>query len=181
MSAKSILETASKIGLQIDLDGDDLALEADAEPPSEVLDLIVRFKRDVVAELRDRDDEVGWDAEDWQGFFDERAGIAEFDGGLTRDAAEARAFQCCISEWLNRHPLASQPGRCLWGGGDEPDGATILPFGTDRSGHAWLHPKCWSRWMDEREADAVTALAELGLHAPCNSEDSPSKQRRESR
>ena len=28
-----------------------------------------------------------WDAEDWRAFFDERAGIAKHDGGLSRDDA----------------------------------------------------------------------------------------------
>ena len=32
----------------------------------------------------------------------ERAGIAEFDGGLPRPEAEALAFECCVVEWLNR-------------------------------------------------------------------------------
>jgi hypothetical protein len=43
--------------------------------------------------------------EDWRAFFDERAVIAEFDGGLPRDQAEARAFACCIAKRLNCNPL----------------------------------------------------------------------------
>jgi hypothetical protein len=34
-------------------------------------------------------------ADDWQAFFDERAGITEFDGGLSRAEAEAQALACC--------------------------------------------------------------------------------------
>jgi hypothetical protein len=41
---------------------------------------------------------------DWQVYFDERAGIAEFDGKLPRLDAEARAFACCVAEWLTRDP-----------------------------------------------------------------------------
>ena len=47
----------------------------------------------------------------------ERAGIAEFDGGLPRAEAETRAFECCVVEWLNRNPVCSPPGRCLDCGG----------------------------------------------------------------
>ena len=47
-----------------------------------------------------RRDNGGWSAEEWRVFFDERAGFAEFDGGLPRADAEARAFACCIVEWL---------------------------------------------------------------------------------
>ena len=42
-----------------------------------------------------RPDKDGWSSWDWQLFFDERAGIAEFDGGLSRAAAEASAFTDC--------------------------------------------------------------------------------------
>ena len=52
----------------------------------------------------------GWSAEDWQTFFDERAGIAEFDGALPRPQAEERAFTCCVVEWLNRSAVSSMPG-----------------------------------------------------------------------
>lgn len=41
-----------------------------------------------------------WTAEDWQAFFDERAGIAEFDGGQSREQAEATAFECCVVEFI---------------------------------------------------------------------------------
>ena len=54
-----------------------------------------------------------WSGEDWRAFFDERAGIAEFDGGLPRLEAEARAFTCCVAEWLNRNPVRSSSDRCL--------------------------------------------------------------------
>ena len=43
-----------------------------------------------------------WLAEDWQVFFDERAGIAEFDGGLSRPEAEAQARTCCREEQMAR-------------------------------------------------------------------------------
>jgi hypothetical protein len=62
--------------------------------------LLLQHKAGVVALLRAAHD--GWSAKDWLAFFDERAGIAEFDGGLPRADAEARAFACCVAEWLNR-------------------------------------------------------------------------------
>jgi hypothetical protein len=48
---------------------------------------------------------IGWSAEGWQVFFDERAGIAEFDSGLPRPQAEAQALACCVTEWLNHNHL----------------------------------------------------------------------------
>ena len=37
----------------------------------------------------------GWAPEDWQAYFDERAGIAQFDGGLSRPEAEASVRVLC--------------------------------------------------------------------------------------
>jgi hypothetical protein len=59
----------------------------------------------------------GWSAEDWQIFFGERAGIAEFDGGLPRPEAEARGFACCVVEGWNRTFVRSPSGCCLRCGG----------------------------------------------------------------
>ena len=110
MSAVHALKLARAAGVRIGIDGDALTLDADAAPPPAVLDLLARHKAQVIALLRPGGD--GWSGEDWRAFFDERAGIAEFDGGLPRDQAEARAFACCVAEWLNRNPVRSPPGRC---------------------------------------------------------------------
>jgi hypothetical protein len=105
----------------------------------------------------------GWSGEDWHAFFDERAGIAEFDGGLPREQAEARAFTCCVAEWLNCNPVRSSPNRCLRCGEAERGHDALLPFGTERAGHAWLHSCCWSAWSAARNAEAVAALAAMGI------------------
>ena len=70
-----------------------------------MLRALSRHKAGVVALLRPAND--GWSAEDWRALFDERAGIAEFDGGLPRADAEARAFACCVAEWLDRNFVRS--------------------------------------------------------------------------
>jgi hypothetical protein len=98
MSAAEALKKARAAGIRLGIDGDDLALEASAPPPAEVLDLLARHKADIVTLLRPGND--GWSGEDWREFFEERAGIAEFDGGLPRDQAEARAFSFCMGELL---------------------------------------------------------------------------------
>ena len=72
----------------------------------------------------------GWSGEDWRAFFHERAGIAEFDGGLPREEAEARAFTCCVTEWLNRNRKRSPADRCLRCGGGR---ARARPAGAVRN------------------------------------------------
>ena len=82
MSAAEALQAVRDAGIGLDVDDGDLVLEASAPPSAAVLDLLARHKAHVIALLRPGDD--GWSAEDWCAFYDERAGIAEFDGGLPR-------------------------------------------------------------------------------------------------
>ena len=103
-----------------------------------------------------------WSGEDWRAFFDERAGIAEFDGGLPRLEAKARAYACCVAEWLNRNPVRSSPDSCLRCGKADQGHDPLLPFGTETTGHAWLHSQCWSAWSAARHAEAVAALDAMG-------------------
>ena len=111
MNAAGALKAARAAGLKLMADGDALALSAASAPPAALLDALFRHKAEIMALLQPGRD--GWSAEDWQVYFDERAGIAEFDGGLSRAEAEAQAFECCVVEWLNRNPVCSPPGRCL--------------------------------------------------------------------
>jgi hypothetical protein len=114
-----------------------------------------------VALLRSGGDD--WSAKDWQVYFDERAGIAEFDSGLPRPQAEARASACCVAEWLNRNPVRSPPGSCFACGGGERSDDPLLPYGIEATGHAWLHTRCWPAWHAGRKAQAAAGLAAMGL------------------
>lgn len=163
MSAASTIRAARTAGVSLTLDGDDLVLEASAPPPAAILDLLSRHKPGIVVLLRPGRD--GWSAEDWQVFFDERAGIAEFDGELPRPEAETRAFACCVVEWLNRNPARSPPGRCLACGGGDHAHDSLVPFGIEPTGHAWLHSRCWPAWYRAREDEARAALSSLGIRA----------------
>ena len=152
MSAVAAVKAARAAGIELALDGDDLALSAASATPAAVLDALSRHKAEIVALLRPGH---GWSAEDWQVYFDERAGIDEFDGGLPRAEAEARAFECCVVEWLNRNPVCSLSG-C---GGSDDTCDKLLPYGTEQTGHAWLHSRCWEAWHANRKAKAVAVLS----------------------
>ena len=120
-------------------------------------------KAEVLAFLQDR--KSVWTPEDWQAFFDERAAIAEHDGGLSRADAEQRAFECCVMEWLWRNPPpATGPERCAHCG--EPLGEDGLPFLTGDGGHTWLHSDCHGDWTVRHRARAAAALAILGFRPP---------------
>ncbi len=117
---------------------------------------------------RDNERAAEWDAEDWRTHFDERAGIAEHDGGLSRTDAEQRAFECCVVEWLWRNPPpASGPTWCAHCGQPLGEiGRDGLPYLTGDGGHVWLHSGCHGDWTGQRRAEAVAALAILSLQPP---------------
>ena len=163
MSAARAFTEARAAGIEVRLDGTDLLVKAASEPPAEVLDALSRHKAEIVPLLRPARD--GWCATDWHVFFEERTAIAEFDGGLRRDEAELQAFGCCVFEWVNRNPVRSSYGRCI-GCGDRHAHDRLLPFGTEATGHAWLHLCCWPTWHRARKAEAIAALAALGLDQP---------------
>ena len=125
--------------------------------------MISRYKTDVIALLRPAQD--SWSIEDWQAFFDERAGIAEYDDGRSRQEAEALASEHCVVEWLMRHPVRSRPGFCLGCGRVEDERGVVLPFGTETNGHAWLHFECWPAWHAQRRTEAIGALRAMNISA----------------
>jgi hypothetical protein len=166
MSAAEALRAARAAGIELEIDGEDLMLEAAVAPPVAVLDALSRHKAGVMALLRAPND--GWSAEEWGALYDERAAIAEFDGGLPRWEAEVLAFDCCVREWLSRRPVRSLPGRCHGCGEAEHAGDLLLPFGTEVTGHSWLHRRCWPVWYARRKTDVINALATMGMC--CHSE-----------
>ena len=78
----------------------------------------------------------------WRTFFEERAAIREYDGGLPRPDAEAGALQDSIAHWLARNPLS--PGvpedGCIHCAGALPVDYRVAVLAGP--GHAWLHPTC---------------------------------------
>lgn len=77
MSAVDTIKAARIAGVRLALDGEDLVLEAQSQLSPALLDALSHHKAEIVALLLPGPD--GWSAEDWRVFFDERAGIAEFD------------------------------------------------------------------------------------------------------
>jgi hypothetical protein len=123
MSAAAALKAARDAGIELGIDGDDLLLEAVSEPPTATIEDLSRHKAEIIELLRPNKD--SWSAEDWRLYFEERAAIAESDGGLPRAKAEAQAFECCVDEWLNRNPTPSAPGHCAWCGQSESHHAVV--------------------------------------------------------
>jgi hypothetical protein len=160
MSAATALKAARDASIELGIDGDDLLLEAVSEPPTATIEDLSRHKAEIIELLRPNKD--GWSAEDWQLFFEERAAVAEFDGGLPRKNAEAQAFECCVVKWLDLNPTPSAPGHCAWCGQSESRDA-VVPYGTEPGTHIWLHRECWSEWRKMRPFQAKEALTRMGI------------------
>ena len=73
----------------------------------------------------------------WRAFFDERAGIVEFDGGLSRDEPEACALEVCVTEWLCCNTTESAPDIFAGCGGGQDEDELLTPYGTSESGYSW--------------------------------------------
>jgi hypothetical protein len=117
----------------------------------------------VVALRRPQGDERS--AKDWQAFVAKRVGIAELDRGLPRAAALARAFDDCVIEWQYENSVISPLGPCpVCGAADRPNDP-LRPIGIC-GGRAWLHIGCVKSWCTARRAEAVGALAAMGITGP---------------
>ena len=104
--------------------------------------------------------DYSWAAADWCAWFDERAGIAEFDGGLRREAAERQAFESCIVEWQRQNPVKVSPSICAGCGA----GATAdAPLALSRVQPAPLHVECAQDWHEKWRAQAIKSLAKFGI------------------
>jgi hypothetical protein len=97
------------------LEGEAMSAAEAPKAPTAILDLRPSHKPGIAELLRSGQCS-------WHAFFDERAAIAEFEGRLTRVAAEARAFDCCVGEWRNRNPVCSTLDKCCWVGDAEREG-----------------------------------------------------------
>jgi hypothetical protein len=160
VSALSALAAFRGRGVKITLDGDDLVVVGADLLTDDEVERLRRHKPELVALLRPYGNK--WLAEDWRAHFDERAAIAEHDGGLPRPEAERLAFEVCVVEWLNRNHIRSSPDCCYWCGGTERDDV-LLPFGVASAGHAWVHSRCWRAWHEARKAEAVADLTAMGI------------------
>jgi hypothetical protein len=159
VSAAEALQAAHAAGVRVTVEGADLVLDAAAPPPSSVLDMLARSKAAVIELLRPN--QVAWTPQSWREFFGDRAGIAEFDGGLPKIDAEAQAFAACIDEWLRQNPVNSPSDRCSHCGADARSGDPLLPFGASIGSDAWCHSKCGRAWHLARHVEAIAAISSI--------------------
>jgi hypothetical protein len=157
--AADAIRLAGENGVRLSVDETYLLVNWDGEgPPPQLVDALKQNKPEIIALLNERE------RADWLAFYDERAGIAEYDGQQTRKQAEATAGECCVIEWLNQHPEPSDPDSCA--GCNKPGSqCLVVPFLAGDGSHTWLHPECWEAWHQARRRKAVSALNQFGINA----------------
>ncbi len=162
MSAVHALKLARAAGVRIGIEGDALTLDADAAPPSAVLDLLAHHKAHVIALLRPA----------------AMAGRARTGGPSSMNGrALPSSTEAChaIRPRPAPSPVASPNGstatRCARRlvaalAAAKPNTAMTrcFPFGTEPTGHAWLHSRCWPAWHASRKAEAIAALSTFEIH-----------------
>lgn len=107
-----------------------------------------------------------WSPSQWRDYFEERAAIAQHDGGQDRLGAEHAAYLHCIRRWLERHPPGYRSDlRCLHCGGMIIR-ADSLPVICGDNLQRWLHRECESDFRLLRVHDARFCLDNLGIVDP---------------
>lgn len=160
MNAAEAVSAALAAGIHLAVEGDQLVLEAAAPPPRALVDLVAQHRSGIATLLRAPD---GWAADDWQIFFEERAAIAEFDGGFDRAEAERRAGELCLTRWQQTHPPApSPPLTCAHCGGAVPRHHGRVAYVAARRA-VQVHPNCITPWQTARRMAAIVAMRAMGL------------------
>lgn len=109
---------------------------------------------------------ITWGAAEWRACFNEVSAIGEWVRGLSRAAAEVRAYSACIIEWCRLHPIPEGvPSVCCYCQETWPS-VSIVPVLNGAGGHFWIHLSCFPAHIEVRRQAAICALSLLGLTAP---------------
>src|SRR5262245_45285770 len=99
MDRLTLLGEARAAGLNVAVKGDTLVIRGPrrAEP---IVRKLIDHKPELMAALAQaaRLHPVAHDPVTWRDFYEERAAISEFEGGLSRHQADAIAFEACLVE-----------------------------------------------------------------------------------
>jgi hypothetical protein len=101
------------------------------------------------------------------------AAFAAFAMHERRNAkAERCAFEAAVINWMNSNaPVNPDLNKCVSCGKSLGRiGQDSVPVLSGNGAHVWLHHGCHGDWMAQRRAEAVQALAGLGLTPPDRTE-----------
>ena len=193
MIADRLIEDVRAAGYSIEIEGGDLVIEADSDPPAELVASLRRHKAEVIAllspcQLEPRPEVfvqgaplvdsgplpaiVGCpggaflaDGADWRDLYEERCAIREFDGGHSRAEAECLAWSEMENRWHIEHGERVPPDICA--GCRRPIGsAAALDLIDGCRVHLTDDNACLIRHGERWRAMAAQGLIVLGLRQP---------------
>ncbi len=174
MSARALLLDLTRQGVVLEVRGGRLVVEGPSQPLTDTCVERLRALKGELIRILDLSGTARWDADDYQAFFDERAGVLEFEAGLACVEAERRAFSEIAQQWLSQNPApATFPrGGCVHCLDDDQRGNPLLPV-LAAGGHTFLHDRCLDAWRTFRREQAETALRQLGVGQAAKQPDQP--------
>jgi hypothetical protein len=170
----NLLREARAAGLTVTVQGDKLVIRGPRRAEPVALRLL-KHKPAVMAALvrapaqprqaAPEPERAGWDAADWQAYFDERAAIREFDGQRPRVEAERLAWGELLVEWHKAHGAPPPSSRCA-GCGKPIGGSPAMTLADAARVHDVASYECLLKYGRRWRAAAAKALTSMGLEPP---------------
>jgi hypothetical protein len=165
VTPQALLQKLRRCDITVEMQGTQLIIDG---PAANLTDSVVAqvqaFKEELLRLLDPADSPCSWDVESWQAYFDERAGVREYDGRHERSEAERLALEDTIAHWLQFNlPLESAPSHVCIHCNRAGQPGNPLVAAPARGGHAWVHDWCWTSWSNVLQREAYEALWRMGL------------------
>lgn len=167
LTATRAFNAAREAGVKLVVVENRLEVEAARKPPEEVLMALREVRDELILLLRQEPGKhCGLDYVD---HFEERAAFGEYEAGMSRQAAELNAFECCVSLWMSQNnPDVPDRCRCIHCGIET--GNYDLALALQQNGrNAWIHSACHRPFLASRRVKAIEALSSFGIYPPSNS------------
>jgi hypothetical protein len=165
VTPQALLQELRRCEITVDRQGARLILDGPtAQLTDSVLAQVRASKEELLRLLDPANNHCSWDVESWQAYFDERAGVREYDGRHERSEAERLALEDTIAHWLQFNLLlAPDPSHaCIYCNRAGQPGNPLVAAPTG-CGHVWVHDWCWTSWSKARQHEAYEALLSMGL------------------
>lgn len=157
MKAASVLRAAWDAGIDIQVEGKRLLLDAASPPPRQVVDDLALHKVDILNLLVKQPS--GWSKADWLKFSTDRAEVAQVRDGWDFERAGLIAFETCVERWqIVNPPAQSSADHCPHCGSaiEATDFVVPLAHGGEEVGQ--LHTSCAEGWRRNRIWQARRAM-----------------------
>jgi hypothetical protein len=157
MTGAEIIALASKKGVAVEVFCGKLRANAESEPDESLVRLLRDNKRAVMDAILAAESEP----DRWRRLVAEKIETIIKMRSLPQASAKAEAFKQVVIEYLDDTYPDTDPRVCAHCRRLDLPLTPTVPYGVGR--HAWLHPRCWEPWSEQRRVEAIAALAAMGV------------------